>query len=189
MAPTGTVLTITLLILGVLITLAGLQLLVAALLPRTVREARGALTRHPWWSALTGAGLVGVTIFGVAALGIFGPAAQLFRFFFVTGIVVIAACGLAALARIVGERMPSAVDETSPWRATLRGVVVSELAFLSPVPGWVLFAVALLPCGGAGVLGAVRAFLTRRAETRAVSTPPIQPPAPVEAPDEVGVLA
>jgi hypothetical protein len=50
--------------------------------------------------------------------------------------LMIANSGVAGLATSIGERLASASDDGQAWRATLRGGVVLELAFLPPILGW-----------------------------------------------------
>lgn len=154
MAPTGDVLFWTFVILGLLITLAGYQLLATALLSRAVARSRAALTRRPVVSGLAGAATLLVTIGLFAGLKSLGQGGTLVGLAGIVAVSTLAVCGLAAFSRLVGERLPSAIDATSPWRPTLRGAITAELAFTFPFVGWMLFGLTLLVAGGAGVLGA-----------------------------------
>lgn len=153
MAPTGDVLFFTFIILGLLITLVGYQLLVAALLPKAVERSRTALAKRPIISAFAGGFALLLTIGLFAGLKTLGQVGNVIGLGLIVVVSTLAVCGMAAFSRIVGERMPSAIDATSPWRPTLRGAITSEIAFTFPIVGWLLFAVAIVTAGGAGVLG------------------------------------
>jgi len=184
MAPTGDVLFWTFIILGLLITLVGYQLLASALLPNAVARSRTALTRRPIISGLTGAVTLLITIGLFAGLKALGQAGTVVGLGIIVVVSTLAVCGLASFSRIVGERMPSAVDATSPWRPTMRGAITSEIAFTFPFVGWLLFALTLVIAGGAGVLGAtgLHALASRLRRgagsgTRQVTSDPADAPA------------
>lgn len=162
MFPTGDVLTLTLGILGFIAALAGTQLLAAALLPGAVERSQAHLRARPWKSALAGAGVLVASLLLGAGLGLLGGPGQLLRLLLVGGVLVFAFTGLAAFSRVVGAGLPSAVDDRSPWRATLRGALVWEFAYVIPVFGWLLFGLTVLTAGGAGTLGCIGAMRTRR---------------------------
>ena len=66
--------------------------------------------------------------------------------------ILFASNGIAGLATVVGQRLPSPGDAERPWNATIRGGIVLELAFLLPFLGWfVLLPVSLLIGAGATV--------------------------------------
>jgi hypothetical protein len=44
--------------------------------------------------------------------------------------------GVSGLVTAIGRRLPSPLDEHSPWRATLRGGIALELTYLLPILGW-----------------------------------------------------
>ncbi|HIB88069.1 TPA: hypothetical protein EYO57_12875 [Candidatus Poribacteria bacterium] len=46
--------------------------------------------------------------------------------------------GSSGLCQLVGMGMPSPVDETQPWRRTLRAGIVLAFVFLLPGPGWLI---------------------------------------------------
>ena len=154
MAPTGDVLFWTFLILGFLITLTAAQLLVSALLPRVVASARHTLGTCRVASPL-GGGVVLLATIVVAGLGQLNAFTQVIWLLFLAVILTLTISGLAAFSRIVGERMPSAIDKTSPWRPTLRGAITCNLAFTTPVLGWFAFGLTALAAAGAGTRVAV----------------------------------
>lgn len=153
MAPTGDVLFWTFMILGFLIALGSFQLLVTALLPRMVARSRTALERRPIVSFGVGAATLLATILVFKGLSLIGQPGTVVGLGLVVAVVTVAVTGLAAFSRKVGERLPSAIDATSPWRPVLRGAITSELAFATPFVGWILFALTILCAGGAGVFG------------------------------------
>ena len=153
MAPTGDVLFWTFLILGFLIALGAAQLLVTALLPRMVERSGAALRRRPLVCLGCGAATLVATILLFKGLQLLGQPGTVVALGAVVCVVTTALTGLAAFSRRVGERLPSAIDVTSPWRPVLRGAIVSELAFATPVVGWLVFGLTILCAGGAGVFG------------------------------------
>jgi hypothetical protein len=60
--------------------------------------------------------------------------------------------GSSGLCQLVGMGMPSPVDETQPWRRTLRAGIVLSFVFLLPGPGWLIMAWSGISGCGAMVL-------------------------------------
>lgn len=175
------VLSVTLIILGLLLTLPGLWLFERALMPATVERARRRLQAKP--VATTLAGLLPAALFFVVSVVLLnqgGPALKFAGLLLFLGGFLVSGLGLAALATTVGERLPSPVDGDRPWRGQVRGSVCLELAFLLPLVGW--FAVLPLSlCAGAGA--ACLALLFRDDVTPAAAVPgPAAEPGPVVAP-------
>lgn len=170
---TGNVWGIALLLAGFLATLIGLELLLAAVLASRAAAGARAVRERPVASGATGAAALVALALAAAALGQFGGPGK-----FLSGLVLLAAAfpvvlGLACVARVVGERMPSAADATSPWRATLRGAVTLGLAFVTPFAGWFV----VLPLAAATGLGGLVLSLFRSAQ----AAPAAPAPAPAAA--------
>ncbi len=152
---TGNVWGIALLVAGFLAALTAFQLLTSTLFPGWTERTTATLRRSALVSTLLGGGLLGATVAAsLLAFAVFGKLGGPGKF--ASGLVVAAVSiplvtGLGAVSRFVGERMPSAVDAASPWRATLRGAVTCSLAFTTPVVGWFF----LLPGAFAAGLGAM----------------------------------
>ena len=149
------VLTVTLIILGLLITLPALWLLLRALFPEPVDRSRARIAAAP--VACFFLGLVPVLILfvgGGALLQKGGPGLKLVGFLFLLSGFLLGGIGLAGLSTMVGERLPSLSDEGRPWRGLVRGAVCMELAFLLPLVGWFgLLPLALVAGMGAALLG------------------------------------
>ncbi|MBI3097303.1 MAG: hypothetical protein HYY93_03525 [Planctomycetes bacterium] len=81
------------------------------------------------------------------------------------------AIGVAGIARHLGSRMPSPVDEKCPWRMLLRGGVALELACLLPFAGWAV----ILPVSWVTGLGAMALSLLSRSRQTPASIAPVLP--------------
>jgi hypothetical protein len=66
--------------------------------------------------------------------------------------------GVSGLVTAIGRRLPSPLDEQSPWRATLRGGVALELTYLLPILGWFVVLPASIVIG----TGAINVALLSR---------------------------
>ena len=64
---------------------------------------------------------------------------------------VYASAGMAGLATCIGLRLTSPADSERPWRATLRGGIVLELAYLLPILGWFLILPVSIIAGSGAV--------------------------------------
>lgn len=81
--------------------------------------------------------------------------------------LIFSGIGVSGLATHIGRRLESPVDAGRPWRATLRGGLALELAYMVPVLGWFgILGFSLLIGVGAATLGA---FSRRRAELPSLS--------------------
>jgi hypothetical protein len=102
-----------------------------------------------------------VVIFIAVMLGKLGTAGKISAIILVCLYFMIANSGVAGLVTCIGERLPSPLDIGQPWRATLRGGVILELAYLLPILGWF----GLLPLSmtigcGASVIALFRNYFT-----------------------------
>lgn len=158
---TGNVWGIALLVAGFLASLIGLELLLAALMPARSAATVRALRERPLAAGLAGFPALGLLIGTAIALGRLGGPGKLLAALVLVAASIAIVTGLAAVARLVGERMPSPADEGRPWRATLRGAITCGLAFAAPFVGWFI----MLPGSAAMGTGAliVSAFSASRA--------------------------
>jgi hypothetical protein len=142
-------------VLGVMVSFAGCWLLVRGLWPERVLRAADRLERGLVAPFLVGLPVVAVGVVAAAVtaslpgkLGGIGAGA------IASALVVYAHVGVSGLATSIGRRLPSAVDASSPWRATLRGSVVLVLAYLTPVIGWfAILPVTTIAGAGATTIG------------------------------------
>ncbi len=147
----------TLVVLGLLVTLPSLGLLLRALLPSAVGRSRGRILASPFLCFL--AGLVPAAVlfgFSLALLQKGSPPLKVLGFVLLVAGFLVAGTGLAGLASLVGERLPSRADDGRPWRGLLRGAVCLELSFLLPFVGWFgLLPLALVTAVGAALMGSL----------------------------------
>jgi hypothetical protein len=62
--------------------------------------------------------------------------------------------GVSGLATSIGQRLAAPLEDHRPWRSTLRGGVVLELAYLLPLLGWfVILPASIIIGSGAANLG------------------------------------
>lgn len=187
---TGTVWGITLILLGALAALGGLQLFVAGTFPGVVGQAsRNLRTKDAplWVVVLVGLGVVGATFSLALIIGLLPGAAKVLALLPVLVIAVIHAAGLAAVSHTVGTNLGSALDRRAPSRRLLRGAIASELAYVIPVLGWFfLLPIALIVGSGAALVSVFQGDKRRDAvsELRLVS-----PPAPATAREAEAVAA
>lgn len=155
------VMTVTLVILGFLVSQQGLWLLCRALWPRRFAAATARCGRNPVASFLVGLPVTAVAMALVAFAGnAMGAAGQVAAFALFIGYWVYANLGTAAFVTHVGQRLASPADEARPWAATVRGGVATELAWLVPIVGWF----ALMPASVILGAGAVTLALLRPKE-------------------------
>ncbi len=164
---TGTVWGITLIILGALLALGGLQLFVAGAFPGVVGQASRNLRREKSrLLAACGIGLGAVVftaLLGVAT-GALPGGAKIIALFPLLAVAMLLAAGLAAVSHTVGTGLGSSLDAKAPSRRLLRGAVASELAYVVPVLGWFfLLPLALIMGSGAAVMAIFQADKRREA--------------------------
>ena len=165
---TGNVWGIALLIAGFLTALTAFELLLAALFPRRHDAAARTLCARTGASVGVGVAVVAVVAVAVALLSQLGGPGKFAAALVLSAASFLLAGGLAAVSRIVGERMPSPADVGRPWRATLRGGVTCGLAFAVPFVGWFLLTSASIVAG----VGAVT--LSALSPARAPDAPPTE---------------
>ena len=178
------VLSITLVILGFLLTQQGLWLLSRALWPRRFAATTERARRNPAASFLIGLPVTGVAVLLVALAGnAFGAVGQVAAFALFVLYWIYANVGVAGFVTHLGQRLKSPADDARPWAATVRGGVVLELAWLPPILGWpgLLFASIIL---GAGAM-TLSFFRVKEPASETVVPTPLRssmvPPAAIEA--------
>lgn len=152
------------------VALVALLALCDAMLPGALARTRRTLVAQPGWSFVVG--LVNVTFFGVVAAALLAPGGviALIGGTIATALLALIAIGLAAAARIVGERLrPEATD---PLRQLLTGGAALVLAASVPLVGWFV----VLPFAGLAGFGAFLIGLVQR--RAAPAAPPVAPPNP-----------
>ena len=124
-------------IIGFLLSLQGLWLLSLALFPRRVARAADRCRHHGIASFFVGILITGVALLIGAVLarrgggprhGVGGLFLSLFTLY--------AGVGMSGLVTFIGQRLPTPSDAIRPWRTTVRGGIVLELAYLLPIVGW-----------------------------------------------------
>lgn len=124
-------------ILGMMLAFPGLWLLCRGLWPGTVEVATTRCRNGLWSSFLVGLLITVVMI--VSTIILFNRLGSVGK---IAGVVLVclyllhAHTGVAGFVTAIGQRLVSPVDDERPWRATLRGGVVLELAYLLPILGW-----------------------------------------------------
>jgi hypothetical protein len=148
------VLAIFLVIVGLIIVFNAYWLLAEALFPAMVGRARERYFAKPISTTLLGAG-VGIPI---AALGLAisnglpaAPVKILGGAVALTPLLV-GLFGSAGLARHIGDRLPTPMDEAQPWRKVLRGGIVLSFSFVPPFVGWGIMILAVMGGFGAAIL-------------------------------------
>ncbi len=152
--------------LGFLLAFPGLWLLCRGLWPQTVANAAAVCRRGLIKPFFAGLPLTAVMVIAAAALGNLGPLGKISAAAIVCLYLILANCGVAGLATAIGERLPSRIDAGQAWRATLRGGIVMELAYLLPILGWFVILPASVTIGcGASLIAMFRNLVARSVAT------------------------
>src|SRR5262245_32559542 len=114
-------------VLGVLLAFSGLWLMCRGLWPQAVEAAAQRCTRRIWPYFLAGIPLTLFMIVLTRVLFALGPVGKIAAVGVVCAYMLQAHTGVSGLVTAVGRRLPSPLDEGSPWRATLRGGIALEL--------------------------------------------------------------
>src|SRR5438045_5990711 len=198
----GDVMAIGLSIAGFLLSLQGVWLVCLAMWPRRVARAAERCERNGVKSFFVGVLLTGVAVLAIALLGKrLGTAGQLAGWAIGFLYLVYSGVGTAGLVTHLGKRLSSPADADRPWRATVRGGVALQLAYLVPLLGWFgLLPLSMIIGAGAVTLsfighreGAKPSYATAGrgwqdratlldASPLAVAQPPVYPPAPASPP-------
>jgi hypothetical protein len=150
----GDVTAIVLGIIGFLLSLQGLWLLCRALWPTRVERSAECCRRSGVASFFVGIPITVVTVlFFVILWSRGGTPGKVAAWLIGAVFLMYAGAGMSGLVTFIGESLASPVDSVRPWRSTIRGGIVFELACLIPVIGWlVLLPVALILGTGAATL-------------------------------------
>lgn len=184
----GDVIGIALSIIGFLLSFQGLWLICRALWPTRVETAAMRCRDNGLACFFLGLPVMALTLLVAVVIG-----KRLGTFGILIGsgigllLLMYASIGAAGLATHLGQRLPSPSDAQRPWRATVRGAVVLELAWLIPILGWFgLLPISLIIGAGATTLGFFRA---KPSATMNGATAPgaafgaaVRPPAPPRLP-------
>jgi hypothetical protein len=168
-------------VLGLMLSFVGLWLLTRGLWPARVDAAAERLDRGLVIPFLVGLPIAAVAVVAAAAAtALPGKLGGLTTGLIVCAFVTYAHTGVSGLATAIGRRLPSAVDDASPWRRTLRGGVVLVLAYLAPILGWfAILPISTVVGAGATTLGL---FAGRRRAVAAAPQPvPVFRESPVDA--------
>jgi hypothetical protein len=134
-------------ILGILLAFSGLWLLARGLWPEAVEAAAERCAKRIWPYFLAGIPLTLVTIILTRILFVLGPVGKIASVGIVCLYMLQAHTGVSGLVTAIGRRLPSPLDQHSPWRATLRGGIALELTYLLPILGWFVVLPASLIIG------------------------------------------
>ena len=152
-----------LLVLGVLFSFPALWLLSRGLYSQDVEVMASYLETSRVRAFFSGLPVTLVCVFGVA---LFVDKHQAFCDIAVVSFLAFflfySNVGVAALATMIGNKLPSPADQGRPWKSTIRGGVVLELSYLLPVLGW-FFILPISLIVGAGAVTA-RIFSKRKAK-------------------------
>ena len=157
-------------ILGMMLALPGLWLLCRGLWPEAVTAAADRCRKGLWFSFLAG---LPVTIMMVAVtiilFNVLGPVGKIAGVGVVCLYMLQAHTGVSGLVTSIGHRLAAPLDEQRPWRSTLRGGVVLELAYLLPFLGWFVILPASIVIGS----GAANLALLSKLKLAVFATNPV----------------
>ncbi|CAN5576794.1 hypothetical protein BH11CYA1_BH11CYA1_21110 [soil metagenome] len=149
-------LAIFLVVFGFLLALPGLWLLCLGLWPKAVGRTCADCSAGLLLPFLVGLPISLVAFFATSfASTSLGPASGFVSIAIVCLYVLFASIGIAGLTTAIGKRLPSPADIERPWKATIRGSIVMELAFLLPLLGWFLLLPSALIIGSGAALRAM----------------------------------
>ncbi len=145
------------LVLGLLITLVSYWVLFEALYPGVVDRARARYATRPIRTTLIGILVtVPVTLVGIGLVSAPGAGGKFIGFAVLVLLFTAGLLGSSGLCRLIGERLPSPVDEAQPWRRVYRGGTVLAIAFVLPMVGWFLVLPLTLVSGVGAAATALR---------------------------------
>lgn len=131
------VLKIVFIIIGFLLCYISYWLAAAALFPGVVDRARHQYETHPIRITLVGLGLAVPFILVTIGIGkVAHPIAKMLGVAVISVPILYGLAGSAGLALRIGQSLRSSIDDSQPWRRTLRGAIVLSLTFLLPIIGW-----------------------------------------------------
>jgi hypothetical protein len=163
---------VTLLILGTWITGPGLAATINFLLPGVVEVAACRIALTPIKSLIVGGFVGGFQL--ILALVLFQASGPLQAFGAVIAAVLLGiySVGVAAMSRMLGERIGGTPTDQPRLGNVIRGAVIYELACFVPLVGWMIF----LPLAGFTAIGAALFGLVKWApRQRTLATPMVDP--------------
>jgi hypothetical protein len=157
-------------VLGLYVTLVCHWLGAAALFPKTVAACRDRYAR-PVSAVFLGLVLaLPLLVLGAAGAKAPNPPVAGFSRALLVVLILPALLGSAGLALRLGAGLASPIDDTQPWRRSLRGSVVLAGMFLLPLAGWFVVLPLVLVSG----FGALASVLHRRPWRHTASEPSSQ---------------
>ena len=123
---------------GVLAAFPGFWLTLRGLFPQFHEACAQRATRNLVVPFFVGVPFVVAVVIAVSALGKLGGPGGVALVLLISLTLSVAHTGVAGLVTTLGRRMPSPTDTERPWKATLRGAIALELAYLMPIVGWFL---------------------------------------------------
>lgn len=156
------------LVVGLLFAFPGLWLLCRALWPQMVADSCADLERGLAKPFFIGLPIFIVSVFAFIVLGgsKHGPVGDTSAVLTIALFLFYANVGVAGLVTMLGKRLPSPADDTRPWKRTIRGGIVLELAYLLPLLGWFVVLPVSLIIGAGSV---TRRLVNSRKRTKKVS--------------------
>jgi hypothetical protein len=157
-------------ILGMMLALPGLWLLCRGLWPEAVAASADRCGKGLWSSFLTGLPItIMMVVVTTVLFKVLGPVGKVAGVGVVCLYMLQAHTGVSGLATSIGRRLATPLDEQRPWRSTLRGGVVLELAYLLPLLGWFVILPASIIIGS----GAATLSLLSKLKLALFSTKPV----------------
>lgn len=159
-------------VLGLLIACPALWLLCRGLYPDLVELSRADCSVTLFKPFLVGVPLTVVATIAVIFLGkIPQPVGGITSLGLICLFITYAGSGVAGLATVIGERLPSPADAQCPWKATIRGGIVLELSYILPFLGWfVLLPISIIIGAGATTRAIAKRHKEKR-KNRSLDTP------------------
>jgi hypothetical protein len=154
-------------ILGMLLAFSGLWLMSRGLWPEAVEAVAERCAKRIWPYFLAGIPLTLVMIVLTRVLFVLGPIGKIAALGVVCFYMLQAHIGVSGLVTAIGRRLPSPLDQHSPWRATVRGGIALELTYLLPILGWFVVLPASIIIG----TGAINVGLLSRLRIQTTTQP------------------
>lgn len=152
---------------GMLLAFLGLWLMCRGLWPKAVEAAAERCAKHIWPYFLAGIPLTLVMMILTRVFFSLGPIGKFVGVALVCFYMLQAHTGVAGLVTAIGKRLPSPLDQYSPWRTTLRGGIALELTYLFPIVGWFIVLPASIIVG----TGAMTVALLSRPKLQTTTQP------------------
>jgi hypothetical protein len=181
-------------VVGLLLALPGLWLLCRGLWPNVVEKTTADCARGLIKPLLVGIPIAGLLVFVFSLITkLHEPLNGIFGIIEVSAFLLFSSTGIAGLATVIGQRLPSPADAERPWNATIRGGVVLELAFLVPIVGWFfLLPLSLILGSGAALRAIIKTVRSRAKPAKPTPAPgetsPITAVSPPAMPFDNGTL-